>query len=229
MNYVLGDIHNDNYRFKDIIQQINMSNDDHLFILGDLFDRCPSGADPVGVYFNVLKLGSAVTVIMGNHDLWLSQYIDTYYAVPERKRRKLQQYGYNSFELLRSRLTEVDMINLSEFIKSFPAQIELRGDTNFLLAHAMTCDPKEGKSLEFHTMGDAESDFYKMGVQGFVSVCGHTETSFMKQYGGRFSVDDKPSIWRNDLENLIMIDCGCGFSSGRLACLCLETGQEYYA
>lgn len=74
MNYVIGDIHNDNIRFSKMLEKIVFSEEDHPFLLGDLFDRNSYEPDPVGVYFNVLKLGDRCTVIRGNHDAWLAEY-----------------------------------------------------------------------------------------------------------------------------------------------------------
>ena len=37
------------------------------------------------------------------------------------------------------------------------------------------------------------------------------------------------SIWCNDRHNVYLLDCGCGFAGGRLACLCLETKERFYA
>ena len=45
-----------------------MKEHDHLFILGDIFDRSSSAPDPFGVYFNILKLEDKCTMIRGNHD-----------------------------------------------------------------------------------------------------------------------------------------------------------------
>ncbi len=36
------------------------------------------------------------------------------------------------------------------------------------------------------------------------------------------------SVWRNEKGNVYMMDCGCGFADGRLACLCLESGERFY-
>ena len=49
---------------------------------------------------------------------------------------------------------------------------------------------------------------------------GHTDSSY--QYNnphGRY-LDGQHSIWVNDLENMYMLDCGCGLPNGRLACIC---------
>ncbi|WP_081669031.1 metallophosphoesterase [Butyrivibrio sp. VCB2001] len=237
MNYVIGDVHNDNEKLNKILKMISVNPEDHVYFLGDLFDRCNSHPDPVGVYFNVLKLGEQATVLMGNHDKWLANYIKEFYSLSERKRRKMREYPYNTFELLRERLTDVDIMRLAEFIDTFPAQIELHADgRTHLLAHARTSAPEDVRDEKFYLMGmdDTirvdEDMYYKDGVPGFTSICGHTETSLIgSMHGGSYSEHGRTSIWRNEKNNLILLDCGCGFEDGRLACICLETGEEFYA
>ena len=106
MHYIITDIHNDSWRFMKLLEKIDLTADDHLYLLGDLFDRCMDHPDPAGVYFQVLKLGKKCTVIRGNHDHWLANYIFRYYGMDERDRVLLQSYPYNSFHLLQERLTE---------------------------------------------------------------------------------------------------------------------------
>lgn len=73
MHYVIGDIHNDNRRFSKMLEKIGFSKEDHLFLLGDLFDRNSNEPDPIGVYFNALKLEDRCSVVRGNHDAWLAK------------------------------------------------------------------------------------------------------------------------------------------------------------
>lgn len=148
MHYVVSDIHNDNRKFNVLLRQLDLSEHDHLFILGDLFDRSSYALDPAGVYFNVLGLGRKCTVVQGNHDRWLAEYILNYYQTPERQRTKLNPYLYNSFELLSRRLTAVDMQDLAKWILSWPIQLcfELE-NKKYLFAHAMTSIPEERKVM----------------------------------------------------------------------------------
>ena len=48
MHYVIGDIHNDLKKLKQILKQINITRDDELIVLGDVFDRGGETADPSG-------------------------------------------------------------------------------------------------------------------------------------------------------------------------------------
>ena len=108
MHYVIGDIHNDLKKLKQILKQINITRDDELIVLGDVFDRGGETADPFGVYCALAGLQGKCSWIRGNHDDWLANYTYEYFNTPEKKRHKLAPYGYNSFELLRQRITEVD-------------------------------------------------------------------------------------------------------------------------
>lgn len=217
MNYVVSDIHNNNDKFSELIKYLNLREEDKLYILGDLFDRSNYNPDPVGVYFNVLKLGERCQIIRGNHEQTLADYIITYYQTKERKRKKLESYAYNSFELMLKRLTLVDMYHLAKRILEWPLQIELEIEgKKYLLAHAMTGNPKVEYADEYFLSGEGNpKQFLEFGIDGYISICGHLKI------GGS-------SIWRNTRENVIICDCGCGFGSGRLGCLCLETGEEIY-
>ncbi len=236
MNYVIGDIHNDNEKLSSLLKSIAIKPEDHVYFLGDLFDRCNLHPDPVGVYFNVLRLGNQATVLMGNHDRWLADYIDELYSIPERKKKKIRPYHYNTFDLLRTRLTDIDIMDMARFIRNCPYQVQLEVLGNkYLLAHARTSLPKDKYDCSYYLMGMdamigiAADSYYMDGIDGYISVCGHTETSLIGSfYSGTYSEDGIPSIWKNARKNVILMDCGCGYPDGRLACLCLETGEEFY-
>lgn len=56
MHYVISDIHNDNRRFCELLEKIRFSESDHLYILGDVFDRSSHNPNPVDLYFNIERL-----------------------------------------------------------------------------------------------------------------------------------------------------------------------------
>ncbi len=229
MNYVISDIHNDNRRLKQLLETIDFGKEDHLYVLGDLFDRCVRCPDPVGVYFTILGLGDRCTVIQGNHDVWLANYILKYCNSSKRQRRYMDPYYYNSFELVMDRLTVVDAKQLTEFVLDCPLQHELAfGDKKYLMAHAMTSHPDRQETPYYYLMGIDNDGFYIDGIEGYTSICGHSETGFFSRYGGSYSDTTHTSIWRNDKRNVIMIDCGCGFEDGLLSCLRLDDEKEFY-
>lgn len=223
MNYVIGDIHNDNRRFSRMLEKIGFSDGDHLFLLGDLFDRNLYEPDPIGVYFNALKLENRCSVVRGNHDTWLAKYIMDYFHTPEKKRKRLAPYPYNSFTILLKHLTQVDMIRLAEKIMEWPLQICVEADgIKYLLAHACASMPDRKMQEDYYLMGsyfmgdESYESFLTDGRSGYVSVCGHE------------NIMGDGKIWKNKIKNVYMCDCGCGFADGRLGCLCLETREEIY-
>lgn len=232
MNYVVGDIHNENRRLQMLLEEVSFGAEDRLVILGDLFDRGEAAdPDPVGLYFTVLGLEDRVTVVRGNHDQWLANYIDYYFSLPERKRLQCESYHYNSFDLIKKRLTFVDMQELSSRIRSWPlqAELEINGIT-CLFAHAQASPLGKREADEYYLLGDEASreHFIRYGIEGCVTFCGHIGTSNFRNCGGQYLDEEGRSIWRNEAQNVYMMDCGCGFASGRLACLCIETGERWY-
>ena len=78
-------------------------------------------------------------------------------------------------------------------------------------------------------LGDMK-EYWDKGVDGYVSLVGHTDVQYQfNNPQGRYLDEETNSIWLNNQENVYMVDCGCGLAIGRLACICLETGERFYA
>lgn len=86
MHYVIGDIHNNLKKLKQILKQINITRDDELIVLGDVFDRGGETADPFGVYCALAGLQGKCSWIRGNHDDWLANYTYEYFNTPEKRK-----------------------------------------------------------------------------------------------------------------------------------------------
>lgn len=229
--YVVGDIHNSLIKLNGVLKQISLSYKDNLILLGDLFDRGGADPDPVGVFFRLSGLNTNVKWIRGNHDQLLAEYIYSYYDIVEKKRSNLHPYRYNSFDLMKERLVETDMLNLADLIMRLPLQVEIEiNSVKYLLAHAMTFDPSMGEREDkayLEGLGDMK-EYWENGVEGYVSLVGHHDTGYQRSnLQGRYLDEESNSIWMNNHGNVYMVDCGCG-SNGRLACICLETGERFY-
>ena len=232
MHYVMGDIHNEVKKLQSVLKRINITKDDELIVLGDLFDRGGATPDPVGVYFTLSGLQGKVTWIRGNHDEWLAKYIYDYFSKSERKQKKMLPYSYNTFDLMVNRLARVDMLDLADIIMKLPVQKDMViDDKRYLFAHAMTSYPSISESSEYYLMGNYDYDAFLLdGIDGYISMCGHTPTGNVLWKDRNLYMDEcQKSIWHNPKENVYLLDCGCGFGTGRLACLCIETGERYYS
>ena len=64
MQYVISDIHGCYEEYMELLQKINLSQEDWLFILGDAIDR---GPEPIKVIQDLMKREN-ITYIIGNHD-----------------------------------------------------------------------------------------------------------------------------------------------------------------
>ena len=106
---------------------------------------------------------------------------------------------------------------ISRLLGNSPLQVELEvNGTQYLLAHAMSTNPNMLCEDKVYLQGSALfQNFLVNGEEGYISICGHSNP-------------EGTDIWRNSKGNVIICDCGCGFRSGRLGCLCLETGEEIY-
>lgn len=233
MHYVMGDIHNEVKKLQSVLNQIKITQDDELIVLGDVFDRGDASPDPVGVYFTLSGLLGKVTWIRGNHDQWLAKYIYDYFSKSERKQKKMLPYAYNTFDLMVNRLTRVDMLDLADTIMKLPLQKDMVIDNkHYLFAHAMTSYPFEPESKEYYLMGNYDYDSFLFdGIEGYISMCGHTPTGniLWNKERNLYMDEYQKSIWHNPKENVYLLDCGSGFGTGRLACLCIETGERYYS
>ncbi len=231
--FVIGDIHNSIKKLDKLLTFISPSMQDQIILLGDIFDRGGANPDPVGVYYKICGLNSSVKWIRGNHDQLFAEYINFYYGTAEKKRNGVRAYRYNSFDLMKERLTEVDMLNLADLIMRLPLQVEIEiNSVKYLLAHAMTFDPSTGEREDkaYHEgLGDMKA-YWEKGVEGYVSLVGHTDVQYQfNNPQGRYLDEESASIWLNNQRNVYMMDCGCGLPGGRLACICLETGERFYA
>lgn len=60
--------YNELQKLKSVLAQINLTQDDELIVLGDVFDRGGYDADPIGGYFALSGIQGKYTWIRGNHD-----------------------------------------------------------------------------------------------------------------------------------------------------------------
>jgi len=223
MIYAISDIHGCYDKYMAMLEKIGFSDDDTLYVLGDVVDR---GEDGIRVLFDMLERENVIP-IKGNHDYLAHKLLkltvksdDIGDEIVELSRMWFSDGGIPTYKAFRA-LNKKDKSKILAYISTFFyfQDIEVGGQ-KFLLSH--TVPPKEtlldfeGCSLLEYVAGDPEYD--KVYFEDKLIVTGHTPTFLIdEEYDGR--------IYKNN--NHIAIDCGAVFG-GKLGCICLDTMEEFY-
>ena len=64
MHYCLSDIHGEFDRYQAILEEIHLSDEDTLYVIGDVIDRAPGGVD----ILEDIMARKNVVMLMGNHE-----------------------------------------------------------------------------------------------------------------------------------------------------------------
>ena len=233
MVYVMADIHGEYGKFIEVLEMINLTDEDTLYVLGDIVDR---GPHPIRTLLKLMEMPNVVCLV-GNHELmaldglrFLNTQItlDSIESVDAVMLGNLIDWQRNGSETTIEEFRQLDPTTRKEvldFILNFSMyeEIEVQGK-KYLLVHAGLGDYKPGKSIEEYSLKNLVWDRADYNTQYFEDVfvvSGHTPTQFIEG-------NPKPGfVYRN--KNHIAIDCGCSMKNGRLAAVCLDTGREYYS
>lgn len=227
--YVMSDIHGMYDAYRTMLDTIRFSDQDELYILGDVVDR---GSDPIKVLQDMIYRPN-VYPLWGNHDL-IAYAILKNTAVDitvDNVNTQLdadlisaimdwQLEGGDTTIQQFTTLSQNERSVLLDYFEEFSLyDIVEKGNHVFILSH--TGNLTAGKALEQHTVqelteqrADYSRRIYK-NPHTFV-ISGHTPTLFLTQ---------KAEIYHN--QNNICIDCGAVFG-GKLACLRLDDFAEFY-
>ena len=233
MNYVISDIHGYYDQFEEILNQIQLKWTDTLYVLGDVVDY---GPNPIKTLLKLMEMPNAVCIV-GNHELmaldglrFLNTQITTE-SVESIDAQLLgnlidwQQHGgettIEEFKQLDQEMRHEIMSFILEF--SMYEELTINGQ-KYLLVHAGLGDYSPEKRIEDYSLKNLVWDRADYNTQYFedtIVITGHTPTLFIEG-------NPNPGRIYKHL-NHIAIDCGCGIPGGRLAAICLETGEEFYS
>lgn len=232
MRYVMSDIHGEYQKYLKMLKKINFSDNDTLYILGDMIDRGPQSAELLIDIFSRKN----VVPIMGNHELMAIPMLEI--LLSDISEKEFQGkicytaiYGLLNWKMNGgdstcksfSKISPAERLRLLSELKKLPLfkTLEVNGK-RFVLVHSGINNFEESKPLEGYTAEDlvfARPDFnkrYYSDGKTYV-VFGHTPTD---------TVIGEPGIFKGS--GNICIDCGATFENGKLACLALETMGEFY-
>ena len=231
MIYAMSDLHGEYDKYRAMLEQIHFSDEDVLYILGDVVDR---GEKPVEILWD-MSLRSNVYPLMGNHDRMALDVLRTL-TVEITEESIEQNLTLDTMQALFlwerngaqstidgfRRLPMDDRMFLLNYMEDFaPYEVVTAGGRTFVLVHAGLGDFRPDKGLDEYDIFDLafirfnyEKEYF--GGSTYI-VTGHTPT---------ITITGKPEIYHS--HNNICIDCGAVFPGGRLACLCLDTMEEFY-
>ena len=231
MIYAMSDLHGEYDKYRAMLAQIHFSDEDVLYILGDVVDR---GHQPVEILRD-MSLRPNVFPLMGNHDKMALDVLRYLMAeiTGQSIRQNLTQDVMRSLYIWERngaqttidgfrRLPMDDRLFLLDYMEDFaPYEVVTAGGRTFVLVHAGLGDFRPDKGLDEYDIFDLafiRFDYEKeyFGGSTYI-VTGHTPT---------LAITGTPKIYHS--HNNICIDCGAVFPGGRLACLCLDTMEEFY-
>ncbi|MGL4453715.1 MAG: metallophosphoesterase family protein [Sarcina sp.] len=211
--YIMSDLHGCYDKFLAMLKKINFTEEDELYILGDIFDR---GDKPLEV-LEYIRSHKNITLLKGNHEKMFEDYYET------RDNLWFYNGGNTTYEELMQK-DEDYMRSTYNYIKNLPV-MQILKEEKLILVHAGVYYPSFWVRLEMFVEMQEEDiciwDRSNIGknyqYEDYKVVCGHTPVQTIN--GGN-------SIIRTDVA--IYMDCGAVFEGGRLACIRIEDMEEYY-
>lgn len=231
MIYVMSDLHGEYGRYKQMLEKIAFSENDELYVLGDVVDR---GPEPVRLLQDLASRDN-VFLIMGNHEAMachvlrkLNTEITAENAethIDLQLMEAILQWQRNGGDVTMKQfraLAADERADLLDYMEDAPWYEAVdAGERTFILVHSGLGHYEHGKRLSQYTFEELawmRTDYERRYVRdpSVFIVSGHTPTLAVT---GRLEIHHS--------QNNILIDCGAAFS-GKLACLCLNTMEEYY-
>ncbi len=234
-HYVMTDLHGNYDDYLAMLQSICFDKSDTLYILGDLCDRGPEAAK---LYLDVMNREN-VFCIMGNHEKMavdaLEGMVGQGLADPALMANSnwfsialwVENGGQSTAQSL-LQLSPEDRARVLNFIRELPLHRTLKlGDREYVMVHGGLSGYTPEKALEDYDVDDLVWDRPDQKAhfwpgENKVLLVGHTPTFYLQ--------DQKPAAIYRGGGNVIFLDCGAAYKEygGRLGCLCLETGEEFY-
>lgn len=232
MTYVMSDLHGAFNRYIAMLEKIDFGADDELYVIGDVVDR---GAEPIKV-LQYMMTRQNIVPIMGNHEVMaldglkllsgeISEDIVNHLSSEQLEMMSAWiKIGATSTIKGFTALGSNEQTKILEYISGFlPYKKVSAGGNDYLLVHAGIDGFDPDRPLDEYPIDalvwgriDYEIPYY----DDVYTVSGHTPTQGIPE-------NPRPGyIFRANKH--IAIDCGACRHDGRLACLCLDTLEEFY-
>ena len=222
MTYVVSNLHGDYQKYSELLSRIGFSDDDLMYVLGDIVDYGEESMELIAD----MSVRVNVYPIAGEHDYLAVRMLTGFDkmlksgATPDpeyiaQMTAWVQDGGQPTLNGFRA-LNEEQREGVLDYLYDLTLfeETQIKGQ-KYLLAHAGIADYEAGSDLYDYEPEDFFSvplDPSRALIEGTTVIVGHVPTE-----SGR--------ITRG--EGSIFMDCDVK-NGGKLACLCLETGEEVY-
>lgn len=219
MTYVMSDLHGELDRYNAMLELIQFSAADTLYVLGDVIDRNAHGIE---ILRDIMRRTN-VHLILGNHEQMM---LDSFWSPNEYDARRLwkQNGGGNTYRTMVYRTSTEERLRILRFIQELPDHIELEVNGRlFYLVHGNVRETRHERIWDRPEPPPTEPP-----LPGKTVVVGHTCTYYLNILVAGYDENGPFEIFH--APGLIAIDCGCGNSTDlrRLACLRLDDLKEFY-
>ena len=225
-HYVMSDIHGEAARFHAMLEKLQFSREDTLYILGDVIDRGPDGIRLLG---EIMEMPNAV-MLLGNHEYMMLQYMSP--SATEKDIRRWNRNGNAPTLAAYLRLDDHQQQKLLCFLKTLPTHLEVdvKG-RKFYLVHGFP-----GGNVHDEVWGRPALETPNP-IPDCCLLVGHTPVlELMGDEDGQIRLEKTLEAKGEHLRVLhapgfIDIDCCCGYDipGKALACIRLEDMAEIYA
>ena len=224
-HYVMSDIHGEADRFHGMLEKIRFSQEDTLYILGDVVDRGPDG---IRLLREIMRMPNAV-LLLGNHEYMMLQYMNP--GATEKDIRRWDRNG-NAPTLAQFRcLPEEERESLLRYLQARPTHLEVQiGGRKFYLVHGF---PGENVHDE---VGGRPTPETPNPIPDCQLLIGHApvpelvgDESAKEQYARELEAKGE-HLTVLHTPGFIDIDCCCGYDMPikALACIRLDDMAEIY-
>lgn len=228
--YVMSDIHGEYEKYLKMLDLIPFKDEDLMFVLGDLVDR---GPEPMKLLLD-LSMRSNIICLLGNHDyialkMWKALNVEITEENYNKQVTPEIMQGYMDWMENGGAVTAKQFRDLSvddkacvmDFLEDLSLyELVTVGEKKYAMVHGGFMNFRRNRTIDSYAAEElifCRTDYTKPYFTNVVTITGHTPT---------LKITGKPEIYKAN--NHIDIDCGASWPGGRLACLCLNTMEEFY-
>ena len=229
--YVMSDLHGNYEGFMSILEQIKFSEEDELYVDGDIVDRGKGGIK----ILQYMMMQPNIYPIIGNHEYALMQVLDfvtqeiteeTISKIDEKTLQNIIEYQNIGGQVTLDefhKLSKEEQQDIMEYLKEFAAyeEISVKGN-KFVIIHAGLIHFRPERKLDDYQLYELifkAPNYEKVYFMDKYLVTGHLPTRAIE--------GAKPDeIYMAN--NHIAIDCASGYG-GKVGCIRLDDFQCFYA